>query len=60
VYNGTTLNRLSLAEGLAFIGLAVVGLVVHELKTERIVHEFEAIPAEARNGRRSEELQAAA
>jgi len=46
-------------EAIGFVGLAVVGLVAHELKTERIVHQFEAIPAEARDGRRSE-FQAAA
>jgi hypothetical protein len=60
VYTGTTLTRLSLGEGIAFVGLAIVGLVAHELRTERIVHQFEAIPADARDGRRSEELQAAA
>jgi len=31
-----------------FVVLAVVGLVAHELSTERIVHAFEAIPADAR------------
>lgn len=60
VYTGTTLNWLSLGEALGFVGLAVVGLVAHELKTERIVHAFEATPADAREGTRSEELQAAA
>jgi Trk-type K+ transport system membrane component len=60
VFTGTTLTWLSFAEGIGFVGLAVVGLVAHELRTERIVHEFEAIPADARNGRRSEDLQAAA
>ncbi len=60
VYTGTTLTWLSFGEAIGFVGLAVVGLVAHELKTERIVHQFEAIPAEARDGRRSEEFQAAA
>jgi hypothetical protein len=60
VFTGTTLTWLSFTEAIGFVGLAIVGLVAHELKTERIVHEFEAIPADARNGRRSEELQAAA
>jgi hypothetical protein len=60
VFTGTTLTWWSLAEGIGFVALAVVGLVAHELRTERIVHAFEAIPAEARDGRRSEELQAAA
>ena len=60
VYTGRTLTRLSFGEAIGFVGLAIVGLVAHELKTERIVHQFEAIPADARDGRRSEELQAAA
>ena len=59
VFTGTTLTWWSLAEGIGFVALAIVGLVAHELRTERIVHAFEAIPAEARDGRRSEELQAA-
>jgi hypothetical protein len=60
VYTGGTLTWLSLGEAIGFAGLAIVGLVAHELKTKRIVHQFEAIPADARDGRRSEELQAAA
>jgi len=60
VYTGTTLMWLSFAEAIGFVGLAIVGLVADELMTERIVYEFEAIPAGARDGRRSEEIQAAA
>jgi hypothetical protein len=60
VYTGTTLTWLSLAEGIGFVALALVGLVAHELKTERVVHAFEAITAEARDGQRAEELRAAA
>ena len=60
VYTGTTLTWLSFGEGLGFVGLALIGLVAHELKTERVVHAFESIPAEAHNGDRAEELQAAA
>jgi hypothetical protein len=60
VFAGTTLTWLSFAEALGFVGLALTGLVVHELTTERVVHAFEAIPAEVRNGRRSEELPTAA
>jgi hypothetical protein len=60
VYSGTTLKWLSFSEGLALVGLAIVGLIAHELMTERIVHQFEAVPADARDGRRSEEFQAAA
>jgi hypothetical protein len=60
VFNGTTLTWLSLAEGIGFVALAMVGLVAHEVRTERVVHAFEAIPADARDGRRAEEFQAAA
>ena len=60
VYTGTTLTWLSLAEGIGFVALAMVGLVAHEVRTERVVHAFEAIPADARNGQRAEEFQAAA
>ena len=60
VYTGTTLTWLSFGEGIGFVVLAISGLVAHELRTERIVHQFEAIPADARDGRRSEEFQAAA
>jgi hypothetical protein len=60
VYSGTMLTWLSFGEGIGFVGLGIVGLVAHELRTERIVHQFEAIPADARDGRRSEEFQAAA
>jgi hypothetical protein len=60
VYTGTILTWLSFGEGIGFVVLAISGLVAHELSTERIVHQFEAIPADARDGRRSEEFQAAA
>jgi len=58
-FSGTTLTWLSFAEGFGFVGLAVLGLVAHELKTERVVHSIEAMPAETRDGRRAE-VQAAA
>jgi hypothetical protein len=60
VFTGTTLTWLSLAEGIGFVALAMVGLVAHEVRTERVVHAFEAIPADDRDGRRAEEFQAAA
>jgi Trk-type K+ transport system membrane component len=40
VFTGTALAWLSFAEGCGFVALAVVGLVLHELKTERVVHSF--------------------
>ena len=60
VYSGTTLTWLSFSEGCAFVALAIVGLVDHELKTERVVHPLEAVPREGRDGGRSEDLQVAA
>jgi hypothetical protein len=60
VYTGTTLTWLSFGEAIGFVALGVAGLVAHELSTERIVHAFDAILADARDGRRSEDLQAAA
>ena len=55
-YNGTTLTWLSFAEGSAFVALALAGLVVHEVETERAVVALEAVP----NRDRADELQAAA
>src|SRR5258708_3400585 len=46
VYTRTTLTWLSFGEAVGFVGLALVGLIAHELKTERVVHSFEAIPAD--------------
>ena len=60
VYTGSTLTWLSFAEGCVLVGLALVGLVAHEVSTERVVHSFEALPAEVRDDDRTEELQAAA
>lgn len=57
VYSGSTLKWLSLAEGLAFVGLAVAGLIVHEVRTERVVHSLEAVPTDSTD---QDELQAAA
>lgn len=38
VYTGGTVKWLSFGEGLGFAALALVGLIVHELSTERVVH----------------------
>jgi hypothetical protein len=40
VYTGTTLTWLSLAEGIGFVALGIAGLIAHELRTERVVHEL--------------------
>ena len=47
VFAGAALTWLSFAEALGFVALAVAGLVLHELTTERIVHTL--APAEARH-----------
>jgi len=56
VYTGTTLKWLSFGEGVGFAALAVAGLIVHELRTERVVHALQAVPAPDE----ADELQAAA
>jgi hypothetical protein len=60
VYSGTMLTWLSFGEALGFAGLGLVGLIAHEVRTERVVHELETIPADMRGGDRADELQAAA
>lgn len=40
VFTGDTVKWLSCAEGLGFVALAVAGLLVHELSTERVVHSL--------------------
>ena len=35
-YTGSTVEWLSLAEAIGFVGLAAVGLALHELKLERV------------------------
>jgi len=47
VFTGTALTWLSFGEAIGFASLALLGLIAHELKTERVVHSFEAIPAQA-------------
>jgi uncharacterized membrane protein SirB2 len=40
VFAGSTLTWLSFAEALGFAGLGLVGMIVHELSTERVVHSL--------------------
>ena len=40
VYSGTTLMWLSFGDALGFVGLGIVGLIAHELSTERVVHSL--------------------
>ena len=41
VFAGSVVTWLGFASGAAFVGLALVGLVLHELYTERVVHSLE-------------------
>jgi hypothetical protein len=60
VYSGMTLTWMSFAEGLGFVALGVVGLIAHEMQTERVVHSLETVPTDARDRDRAEDLPAAA
>lgn len=44
VFGGATVTWLGFASGVAFVALAIVGLTLHELSTERVVHSFEVTP----------------
>ena len=41
VFAGSVVTWLGFASGAAFVGLALIGLTLHELYTERVVHSFE-------------------
>lgn len=41
VFGGSLVTWLGFASGVAFVGLALIGLALHELYTERVVHSFE-------------------
>ncbi len=41
VFSGSVVTWLGFASGIAFVALAVIGLTLHELYTERVVHSFE-------------------
>jgi hypothetical protein len=46
VFSGTVVMWLGFASGIAFVALALIGLTLHELHTERVVHSFEVrVPA---------------
>lgn len=60
VFVGSALTWLSFAEGLGFVGLALVGIFAHELSTERVVHALD-VPAETRReSEKSERFSTAA
>ena len=41
VFGGSVVTWLGFASGAAFVGLALIGLALHELSTERVVHSIE-------------------
>jgi hypothetical protein len=41
VFSEATVQNLPLADSLAVAGLALVGLISHELSTERVVHSLD-------------------
>jgi hypothetical protein len=51
VFTGSTLEWVSFATALGAALLAIVGLAVHEAKTERVVHELSVITTRERASR---------
>jgi len=41
VFSGSVITWLGFASGAAFVALALIGLTLHELSTERVVHSIE-------------------
>lgn len=46
VYSGTPITWLVLGEAIGFFALATIGLVAHELRTERVVYALESTVGE--------------
>jgi hypothetical protein len=51
VFSGSTLEWVSFATACAAALIATVGLTIHEMTTERVVHELSVITADERAGR---------
>jgi hypothetical protein len=41
VFSASVVTWLGFASGIGFVGLALIGLTLHELHTERVVHAFD-------------------
>jgi hypothetical protein len=41
VFSASVVTWLGFASGIGFVGLALIGLTLHELHSERVVHAFE-------------------
>ena len=46
IWDGGTARWLTFANGLAMVGVALAGLILHELSTERVVHSLEIVERE--------------
>jgi hypothetical protein len=46
IWDGGTARWLTFANGLAIAGVALAGLILHELSTERVVHSLEIVERE--------------
>lgn len=57
VFAGSTVTWLAFASGVAFVGLATIGLVLHELSTERVVHSLEVRTLDAEAGAMTRERE---
>ncbi len=55
VFGLATVATLAFASALGFVGLAIIGLTAHELRTERVVHSLEV--GEPREAREPQELR---
>ncbi|MGA9761109.1 MAG: hypothetical protein WBQ14_01640 [Gaiellaceae bacterium] len=55
IFAGTTLTWLMFGSGLGFVGLAYAGLVLHEVRTEHVVHTL--APAEEQERERERERE---
>jgi hypothetical protein len=47
VFGAGTARWLTFADGLGIVAVSVIGLVLHELSTERVVHSLEVVREEA-------------
>jgi hypothetical protein len=48
VFTGSTLEWVSFATALVAAGIATIGLAIHEMTTERVVHELSVVTADER------------
>jgi peptidoglycan/LPS O-acetylase OafA/YrhL len=50
VFNGSTLQWVSFGTAIAGVVIGTIGLMLHEMTTERVVHELSVMPTEGRVG----------